>query len=234
MKKRQRLKGKGKNIDRGFTMIELLVVIAIVGILGAIAAPSWLAFTRQQRVSAVNDEIFRAINEAKTDAKVTKRDYSVSFRVNGDGVAQIAIHRASIKPAPDPSDPDAEVLSDEAWKDLGADLQVKPDQILLFTNMELGGVNTITSGAIGPGVYPQPTESDPITIEFDQYGNLDPLTNPDLGNIDVPEQYGLIIAVGVPSSDGDTAIDSTNRCVFVKTLLGAMQTRQGEECRPGS
>lgn len=83
MKKRQRLKGLGKNFDLGFTMSELLVVIAIVGVLSAIAAPSWLGFTRQRRVSAVNDEILRALNESKKEeAKVTKRDYSVSFRVN--------------------------------------------------------------------------------------------------------------------------------------------------------
>lgn len=212
MKKGQRLKGKGKNIDRGFSMIELLVVIAIVGILGAIAAPSWLAYTRQQRVSVVNDEIFRAINEAKTEAKRTKRNYRVSFRVNDEEVAQIAPHIGSVG---------AGELEEEDWKDLGEELGVKPDQILLFTNMALGGINESVSG-----VYSQP-EADPITIEFDQNGNLDPLTNPVLGD------DGLIVAVGVPNPNNDSTIESTNRCVLVKTLLGAMQTRQGEECIPG-
>ncbi|MCJ8279579.1 MAG: prepilin-type N-terminal cleavage/methylation domain-containing protein, partial [Rivularia sp. ALOHA_DT_140] len=38
----------------GFTLIEVLVVIAMVGILSAIAAPSWLGFVARQRLNKAN------------------------------------------------------------------------------------------------------------------------------------------------------------------------------------
>ena len=56
----------------GFTLIEVLVTILIVGILSAIAAPSWLGFVAKQRLNKANDIVLASLQEAQRQAKKTK------------------------------------------------------------------------------------------------------------------------------------------------------------------
>ncbi|MGK7900444.1 MAG: Tfp pilus assembly protein FimT/FimU [Hormoscilla sp.] len=215
-------KGRTAASEAGFTLIELLVVIAMVAVLSAIALPGWLLFTQQQRVSTVNDEIFRAIKEAQSEAKQLRLRRRISFRVNLAGEAEYALHDGDVN---------VEDVSDLSWKQLGEAQEIQANQILLWTNMVLGEENQITS--IGDA-YPQPDEEDgeEITIGFDQYGAIEPLpTEADLAE----GSAGFRVAVSVPSSsDPDEGVESTSRCVVIKTILGAVQTDQGSDCRPGS
>ncbi|MCF3569100.1 prepilin-type N-terminal cleavage/methylation domain-containing protein [Planktothrix agardhii 1807] len=55
--------------ETGFSLIELLVVILMVGILSAIAAPGWQAFTTG----------FQAIKSAQAEAKLKKTDVTLEF-----------------------------------------------------------------------------------------------------------------------------------------------------------
>ncbi|HBW90069.1 MAG TPA: prepilin-type cleavage/methylation domain-containing protein, partial [Cyanobacteria bacterium UBA11149] len=70
----------------GYTLIEIIIIVAIIGILSAIIAPSWLSFIERQRLNTAQDQIYRAMQEAKSNALRDKITWQVSFRkviVNG-------------------------------------------------------------------------------------------------------------------------------------------------------
>ena len=188
--------------DKGFTLIETIFVAAIIGILAAIAAPSWLAFVNQQRVRAANEELFRALRDAQSQAKNTKQSYSVSFKTENTTqgkVPRFAIHLANTTPS--------------IWEDLGKDLEIKPEQVLLGTNLtgeNVGGA-TLT--------YASTTAQ---RITFDYRGTLQPTLN-----------GTLIVTLATPQLSNSTqAINATRRCVKVATLLGAILTGKENECNP--
>jgi prepilin-type N-terminal cleavage/methylation domain-containing protein len=70
----------------GFTLLEVLVVMIMVGILSAIAAPSWLGFVNNQRISTSQNKIFQAIRVAQSDSKIRNASNDnrvrITFRTN--------------------------------------------------------------------------------------------------------------------------------------------------------
>jgi prepilin-type N-terminal cleavage/methylation domain-containing protein len=195
-----------KRYSSGFTLIETLLAVIIVGVLAAIAAPSWVSFINQRRVNAVNDAIARALQSAQREAKKNKLSYSVRFTNNAtEKVPKIAIYRSGN-------------FSESSWVSLGKDLGIQAGQIILLTNLsgENSAANSLPS-------YASANSSATTTITFDYRGNLQFNTN--LGN------QGLIISVAVPQSAAPTqAVISSMRCVKIKTLLGALQSSSGNQC----
>jgi type IV pilus assembly protein PilA len=61
---------RGRNSEAGFTAIELLVVLIIIGILLAIAVPSYIGF----RDRAANDDVKTNLREALPSAQAYHQD----------------------------------------------------------------------------------------------------------------------------------------------------------------
>ncbi|MCC5665290.1 type II secretion system GspH family protein [Nostoc sp. CHAB 5784] len=195
--------------DAGFTLIEVIVVALMIGILAAIAAPSWVAFVNRQKVNKANDAVLAALQEAQREAKNKKLSYSVSFQKNNTTQnVEVAIYRTDA------------VISTWTWKPLGADVGVSSDQFLLGTN--LSGENTAASSV-------SYTLSASKKITFDYMGAL---PNASFGTAIAPstEPPGLKIVVAVLSSANSTSPSSVKRCVIVKTLLGSLLTAKDNEC----
>jgi prepilin-type N-terminal cleavage/methylation domain-containing protein len=76
--------------DQGFTLVELIVIVAILGIVAAIAAPSWLTLLTRQRLYDARANALDKIREAQTQAVRTARPWEACFR-DRDGMVQVSV-----------------------------------------------------------------------------------------------------------------------------------------------
>ena len=139
--------------NKGFTLIELMIVTLMIGILSAIAVPSWAAFVNRQRVYSANDAILRALRRTQSEAKRTKLSYSISFKTESS-VPKFAVYPAGSTPS--------------IWESPIS--EIKPGQLIIGTN--LTAENTAGSSL----VYGSATAQ---TITLDYRGVLVP--DPNLG-----------------------------------------------------
>lgn len=77
--------------DKGFTLLETLFVLSIISILIAIGVPSGLNFLRSQRLYAAQNQIHRAMREAKSNAVREKSTWQISIRTQ-DELVQWVVH----------------------------------------------------------------------------------------------------------------------------------------------
>jgi prepilin-type N-terminal cleavage/methylation domain-containing protein len=73
----------------GFTLLEGLVALAIVGIITALAVPSWIGWLNNQKLTDAQSKIERAIAKAKSEAKRTKTNKTV---VLGENLVEVEGH----------------------------------------------------------------------------------------------------------------------------------------------
>jgi len=90
-------KSNNCNSSYGYTLLEVLIVVLMVGILSAIAAPSWLGFLEKRHLKTAQEQIQRATSEAISRAKKDKLLWQVSFRESNNRL-QYMIHPGSIIP----------------------------------------------------------------------------------------------------------------------------------------
>ena len=191
--------------DGGFTLLELIVIVLMLGILSAIAAPSWVAFINRQRVRTVNDRVLQTLRSAQSEAKRSKRDVAVTFYTPPSADTP----RVEIDTNPAETDPLKKEIRKETFSGGG---QIKPRTIAISTN----------AIAYNDG-YSVPLNS----IVFDYKGNVKRLP-PHSNNTN-----RLVVSVApfdtsVPSGFGSNT--KGKQCTIVETIIGGMRTAEGAEC----
>lgn len=191
----------------GFTLLEMLVVIIIIGILFAIAAPSWSAYLNNQRVNSVRDDTLQIIRRAQDDARRTRVPKVVIFEVPDQGVPRAAIVSTT-------------------RTDTGATSSaVIPTGTI--TNWEKLGNDGIRPGALAFDISPASSQNQ---LVFNGNGFVDDVSiqraGGNLGR-NAETDTTRIFTVRVRSA---AAAAAANRCVIVKTILGGLDTAQGTNC----
>ena len=97
MCKNQEKSSSGSYSDNGFTLLESLIVIVIIGILSAIAVPSWLSFLETRRLEAAQTQIYIGLRQAQSQAIKKKVDWQFSIRYKNQRV-QWATHPSKSNP----------------------------------------------------------------------------------------------------------------------------------------
>ncbi len=105
----------------GFTLLEILMIIVVIGISSAITVPSWLAFADLQRLKTAQDQVYRAMRQAQSQATKNKLTQQVSFREQ-DGIVQWAVHLTTVNP------------SDAMWNNLDPNVRLDEETTLQKSN----------------------------------------------------------------------------------------------------
>lgn len=135
--------------SHGYTILEVLISVVIVGILCAIAAPSWQAFLTRQRLNAAQSEALAIMRDVQANAKREKRVWETCFRQNNsESKVQWSVH-----PAPQSGEA---ICTNARWQNLtGADA----DKITI--DMTSASRSTL---------YPHPQTSTVYRLQFNHKG----------------------------------------------------------------
>lgn len=68
-----------KNRLQGFTLVEVMFVIAVIGILSAVAIPTYLTWLPDMRLKATARDVYSTFQKTRLDAIKTNRDLAIVF-----------------------------------------------------------------------------------------------------------------------------------------------------------
>lgn len=76
--------------SRGFTMIEMMIVVVVIGLIAALAVPSFLGYMPKLRVKSAARDIVSSMRLARSKAVSERRPYGVVFDMNSNSVRSFA------------------------------------------------------------------------------------------------------------------------------------------------
>lgn len=122
-----------KSRSQGFTLIELMIAITVLSILFAVALPSYREFTRNNRVTAAQNDLVTAFTYARSEALRQSTPVTVCASADGDtcsgtsnwATGWIAFTDAS-GTAAQVNTPDDEVL--QRWDGLNVDMKLEASE----------------------------------------------------------------------------------------------------------
>ena len=206
----QYFKPRSSRSQSGFTLIEVLVVIIIIGVLSAIAAPGWLAFINNRRISTMRGQVADSLRKAQTDAKTTRTMRAVVFDVRATKInsPQMAVVRCSSTGNQIASSDECVTgaINESDWQSLGNG-EVKPG-VVQFT-----GATTKQTGSSG--------NPDQVRLVFDANGLVK--TNlSDRPSEKALENAQFVVGFGLTKPGSVTELSGEPRCIVVQTLLGGI------------
>lgn len=194
-----------KSSSQGFTLLEMLVVVIMLGILAAIAAPSWSALMNRQRLSSARSQIFDILRKAQADARQTKTPREVRFDLTSDPP------RLAILGCPNSGQND----NATANRNCANNQTVVPSSSV--NNWQFLGNGNLRSGTLR---YSFPAGTTQASLFFDSYGVV-------IASSTTPKPAdGTLFKVGVQVARAS----SPPSCVIVQTLLGGMREGSGSDC----
>jgi prepilin-type N-terminal cleavage/methylation domain-containing protein len=197
---------RNRKLQLGFTLIEVMVVVMIIGIVSAIAVPSWIGFITNQRLGDAQTTVFQAIKQAQNLARRNKQPHMAAFRNINIG------------------------QPNESSQYVVVDVPNVPGESLQTTSKNLSQSNNLNWLSLNPDIRlvrknePTPettllevSVNGPFLAVFDKDGNI-------------PSGFGLDGLGRVVIRSVSLGLDTQRRCVIISTLIGSVRTARDGDC----
>jgi prepilin-type N-terminal cleavage/methylation domain-containing protein len=204
------LPNRKKSQPSGYTLIELLVVIVIVGILSAIAAPSWLSWRNNQWLGNARGQIAEAMRKAQSEAKLKKVGYGVVF---DNGREPLLGNSGQVRYAIVPTAVELKDITN--WTPVGGG-NIPSSGIALRTST-ITVTRTNAAGATTTAIEPR--------LIFDTYGSVA------VENRSARAENSELFVAQISIGKNIDPQKSARRCVIVTSLLGSMRDAESKNCK---
>ncbi|UTW05728.1 GspH/FimT family pseudopilin (plasmid) [Amphritea atlantica] len=72
-----------RKFSQGLTVIELMITLVVIGVLAAIAAPSFSGFMKKSKLTGAAEKVFSQLQYARSESIASGKDIFVSFKDTG-------------------------------------------------------------------------------------------------------------------------------------------------------